>query len=93
MTMDEQYITAALQVMIGAALTLAAWFINRSVGRVDSNEKSSIRLTKELGLLEASNAKLWEVVESLTQKNGALNRANRLLGERVLEIEILMRKK
>ena len=93
MGFEEQYITAGIQVMIGAALALIAYFINRAVGRVDNNEKSNNSLREEVGLLKAINENQWEDIEELTEKVETLGRDNILLGNRLIAVEIQVRRK
>lgn len=93
MDFEEQYITAGIQVMIGAALALIAYFINRAIGRVDNNEKSSNDLREEVGLLKATNENHWDDIAELTEENASLSREMRLLSDRLIAVEIQMRRK
>jgi len=93
MDFKEQYITAAIQVAIGAALALFGYFINRAIGRVDNNEKSSNDLREAVGLLKATNENQWEDIEELTEKVETLARENILLSNRLIAVEIQMGRK
>ncbi|MCK5644801.1 MAG: hypothetical protein KAJ19_28635, partial [Gammaproteobacteria bacterium] len=88
MDFKEQYITAAIQVMIGAALALFGYFINRAIGRVDNNEKSNNDLRETVGLLKATNENHWDDIEELTEKVETLVRENILLSNRLIAVEI-----
>jgi len=93
MDFEEQYITAGIQVMIGAGLALIAYFINRAIGRVDNNEKSNNDLREEVGLLKATNTNQWEDLADLTEEIEGLSRENRLLSDRLIAVEIQVRRK
>ena len=93
MDFEEQYITAGIQVMIGAALALIAYFISRAIGRVDNNEKSNNDLREEVGLLKAINENQWQDISDLTEEVEGLSRENRLLSDRLIAVEIQVRRK
>jgi hypothetical protein len=93
MDFNSEYVTAAIQVAIGAATALFAWFINRAVGRVDNNEKSNNSLREEVGLLKAINENQWEDLEELEEKVETMGRENILLNNRLIAVEIQVRRK
>jgi glutamate formiminotransferase len=87
MDFEEQYITAAIQVAIGASLALIAYFINRAIGRVDNNEKANNDLREEIGCLKNINENQWDDIEELEEDVQKLEHGCRLLSDRLIVLE------